>query len=492
METKKILTFILIAFTGGLFAVTTSNLVSKTVAVNKTQAVEEPEENYQPAAGSASSDPVPQNLDFTKAAELSVHAVVHIKTEYQQKSSVYDDFYGGSWDPWGFFSNPQYKDYSTPAKVSGSGVILTSDGYIVTNNHVVQDASYIEITLNDNRTYEAKIIGKDAGTDLALVKIDEKDLPYLSYGNSDSVKVGEWVLAVGNPFNLTSTVTAGIISAKARNLNILGKNSSIESFLQTDAAVNPGNSGGALVNTDGELIGVNAAIASNTGSYLGYSFAIPVNIVKKVVEDFISYGQVQRAYLGITYEEIDSKVAKEKGLSKVKGILISTVAEKGAAAEAGLQEGDIITKIGSSAVNSSSELQEAIVIHRPGDEVKVSYIRDNVEKEDTVTLKNIDNTTDVVKNDETSETTLFGATFETPTADELKDLGIESGVKISKLDAGLLKNAGIREGFIITKVDKKQIISSDDLKTVLKDKKGEVLIEGIYANGMHAYYGFGM
>lgn len=490
METKKILTFMLIAFTGGLFAVTTSNLISKTVVVNKTLAAEEPKGYDQPAENSTSL--IPPNLDFTKAAELSVHAVVHIKTEYQQKSSVYDDFYGGSWDTWGFFSNPQYKDYYTPVKVSGSGVILTSDGYIVTNNHVVQDANYIEVTLNDNRTYEAKIIGTDAGTDLALVKIDEKDLSYLSYGNSDSVKVGEWVLAVGNPFNLTSTVTAGIISAKARNLNILGKNSSIESFLQTDAAVNPGNSGGALVNTDGELIGINAAIASNTGSYLGYSFAIPVNIVKKVVEDFISYGQVQRAYLGITYEEIDSKVAKEKGLSKVKGIYISSLAEKGAAFDAGLKEGDIIIKIGASEINTSSELQEAVVIHRPGDEVMVSYIRDNVEKEVKVTMKNINNTTDVIKEDEVSETALLGATIETPTADELKDLGIDSGVKISKLDAGLLKNAGIREGFIITKVDKKQITSLDDLKTALKDKKGGVLIEGVYSNGMHAYYGFGM
>jgi serine protease Do len=271
MEAKKILTFMLIAFTGGLFALTTSNLVGTNVFINKTQAAEATKKNDPLSSNANSATIIPPGLDFTKAAELSIHAVVHIKTEYQQKSSVYDDFYSGSWDPWGFFSAPQYKDYYTPVKVSGSGVILTSDGYIVTNNHVVQDASYIEVTLNDNRTYEGKIIGTDAGTDLALVKIDEKDLPFLSYGNSDSVKVGEWVLAVGNPFNLTSTVTAGIISAKARNLNILGKNSSIESFLQTDAAVNPGNSGGALVNTDGELIGVNAAIASNTGSYLGYS-----------------------------------------------------------------------------------------------------------------------------------------------------------------------------------------------------------------------------
>ena len=486
MEAKKIMTFMLVAFTGGLFAVSTSYLVSKTDVINKTQAAKEFQNNNFQQAPSSSPVVIPANLDFTKAAELSVHAVVHIKTEYQQKSSVYDDFFGGSWDPWGS------KNYYSPAKISGSGVILTSDGYIVTNNHVVQDANYIEITLNDKRTYEAEIVGTDPGTDLALIKIDEKDLPYLSYGNSDSVKVGEWVLAVGNPFNLTSTVTAGIISAKARNLNILGKNSSIESFLQTDAAVNPGNSGGALVNTKGELIGVNAAIDSNTGSYSGYSFAIPVNIVKKVVDDFVKYKSVQRAYLGITYEEVDSKLAKEKGLSKVKGICISSLADAGAAEEAGLLKGDVITKIGTAEINSGSELQEAVVTHRPGDVVKVTYIRDKAEKEISVKLKNINNTTEIVKSEEESVTTLLGATFETLSADELKELGIENGLKVSKLDAGLMKNAGVREGFIITKIDQKQIKTLDDLKTALKEKKGGVLIEGIYSNGMHAYYGFGM
>ena len=357
---------------------------------------------------------------------------------------------------------------------------------------MVQNASSIEITLNDKRTYEAKVIGSDVGTDLALIKIEEEDLPFLAYGNSDSVKVGEWALAVGNPFNLTSTVTAGIISAKARNLNILGKNSSIESFIQTDAAVNPGNSGGALVNINGELIGINAAIASNTGSYLGYSFAIPVNIVKKVVDDLLKYGKVQRAYLGISFEEIDSKLAKEKGLAEVKGLYVTSVLQNGAAEDAGIVEGDIITKIGDTYVNSTSELQESIITHRPGDKVVVTYTRSKTEKEATITLKNQDGGTGIIKTDATSVTKLLGATFEELSASDLKKLGIENGIKVSKLESGLFRSAGIKEGFVITTIDKKAIKTKSDLTDALKEKNGGVLIEGIYPNGTRAYYGFGM
>jgi len=488
MKAKKILATFLVAATGGFFAIGATFFVSK---INHKRISVQPETPVQLASYS-SSRPLSGNVDFVNAAALSVHAVVHITTEYQQKNSIYDDFYGGALDPWGFFNNPNFQYKQEPIKASGSGVILSDDGYIVTNNHVVQDASSIEVTLNDKRTYDAKIIGTDPGTDLALIKIDEKELPFLAYGNSDSVKVGEWVLAVGNPFNLTSTVTAGIISAKARNLNILGKNSSIESFLQTDAAVNPGNSGGALVNTSGQLIGINAAIASNTGSYLGYSFAIPVNIVKKVVEDFLQFGEIQRAYLGVSFEEIDSKLAKEKGLSKVKGIYVTSVVENGSAKEVGIKIGDVITKIGASEVNSSSELQEAIITHRPGDKVVVSYTSNGEEKDVTVTLKNQDGGTGIVKKDESSVVSLLGATFENISTDDMRNLGLNYGIKISKLDAGLLRNAGIREGFIITSVDKKPIKSKEDLVTALKDKKGGVLIEGFYSNGMRAYYGFGM
>ncbi len=488
MKAKKILAIFLIALAGGLFALVTPALLNKAMYSRKTVQPETPVQfaSYPAFTGTSSG-----SLDFTKAAASTVPAVVHIKTEYEQKN-VTNDFYGGFWDPWGFFSNPSYQYKSAPVKASGSGVILSEDGYIVTNNHVVQDATSIEVTLNDNRIYEAKVIGTDVGTDLALIKIDEKDLSFLTYGNSDSVKVGEWVLAVGNPFNLTSTVTAGIISAKARNLNILGKNSSIESFLQTDAAVNPGNSGGALVNTDGQLVGINAAIASNTGSYLGYSFAIPVNIVKKVVNDLLQFGVVQRAYLGVTFEDIDSKLAKEKGISKVKGLYVASVLVNGSAADAGLKAGDVITKIGNSDVNSSSEMQESIVTHSPGDKVVITYIRDGAEKEVTVTLKNKDGGTGVVKEDESDIFTLLGCTLDNISALDMKKLGIQYGLKITKLDDGVLKSAGIKEGFIITAINKKPIKTTADVSEAMKNKTGGVLIEGYYANGMKVYYGFGM
>jgi S1-C subfamily serine protease len=262
--------------------------------------------------------------------------------------------------------------------------------------------------------------------------------------------------------------------------------------LQTDAAVNPGNSGGALVNTEGQLIGINAAIASNTGSYEGYSFAIPVNIVKKVVDDLLQYGEVQRGYLGVMFEEIDSKVAKEKNLDKIKGLYVTGIVQGSSAAEAGINNGDVVTKIGSAEVNSTSELQEAIITHRPGDNVTVTYIRNGEEKEVTVTLKNKDGNTNIVKKDESNVVSLLGGTFETVSNDEMKDLGINYGLKIAKLDAGLLRSAGIREGFIITSIDKKPVKTLDDLSTALKNKKGGILIEGIYQNGMRAYYGFGM
>ncbi len=484
MNTKKILTTLFVVFAGGLSATGISGVIDNTA--NHKRVTVQPEIPAQYASYSSANVSSAGNIDFTYAASLSVHAVVHIMTKYEQKSSVYDDFFGGLWDPWGMFGNPNYQYKSEPIQASGSGVIISDDGYIVTNNHVVEDASSIEVTLNDKRIYEAKVIGTDPGTDLALIKIDEKELPFLSYGNSDSVKVGEWVLAVGNPFNLTSTVTAGIISAKARNLNILGRNSVIESFLQTDAVVNPGNSGGALVNTNGQLIGINAAIASNTGSYLGYSFAIPVNIVKKVVNDFLQYGIVQKANLGVSFDEIDSKLAKEKGLAKIKGLYVTSVLENGGASDAGIKTGDVITKIDNSDVNSTSELQEAIITHRPGDKVVISYIRDETEKEAIVTLKNNSGGTDLLKKEDVTDISLLGATFENITNDDMQNLGIKYGLKITRLDAGLFKSAGIREGFIITAIDKKPIKTKEDLSANLKNKKGSVLIEGFYANGIRA------
>jgi serine protease Do len=426
--------------------------------------------------------------DFVDAAELTIHAVVHIKTFYTRKSSVYDNFFGFH----DFFGFDPFPRRSYPIQASGSGVIISADGYIVTNNHVVQEAEQIEVTLNDKRTFTAKIIGRDPSTDLALIKVDAKDLPYILFGNSDQVKVGEWVLAVGNPFNLTSTVTAGIVSAKARNINILGDKSAIESFIQTDAAVNRGNSGGALVNSKGELVGVNAAIASNTGAYTGYSFAIPVNIVRKVMGDLKEFGEVQRAVIGASIVEIDSKLADEKGLKRIRGVYIAGVSAYGAADNAGLTEGDIVLEINGMKVNSKSELLEMIGRQRPGDKVKLLVDRKGKERTYTVTLLNAKGTTDVVTRESQSVTSLLGGGFADASPEELKKLGLTYGVKVISLEGGKMLSSGIREGFIITSVDNQAVKSVDDLVNYLNNKRGGVLIEGVYPNGMRAYYGFGL
>ena len=332
-------------------------------------------------------------VDLTSAAEQSVHAVVHIKTTFLYRTSVWDDFFSGSfWEDFFNFSSP-FGSYEQQVMGAGSGVIISPDGYIVTNNHVVENAQDIMVTLNDKREFPATIVGTDPQTDLALVKIECDGLPTLTFGNSDEVRIGEWVLAVGNPFNLTSTVTAGIVSAKARNLDILGENTSIESFIQTDAAVNQGNSGGALVNASGELIGINSAIASHTGYYTGYSFAIPSNIARKVVGDLKEYGMVQRAVLAVTIQEVDNNVAQELNLSQVKGVCITSVADDGAAYRAGLQQYDVITSINGSEVNSVSELREVMAQYSPGDRVEVAYLRNGSSHKTPLTLLNSEGTT---------------------------------------------------------------------------------------------------
>ncbi len=429
-------------------------------------------------------------IDFTTAAENTVPAVVHVKTSYEAKNSYNSPFF----DPFGsfFFGNPQQQQKMPEQQATGSGVIISEDGYIVTNNHVVDNAKKVQVTLDDNREYTAKVIGTDPSTDLALLKIEQKGLPYLSYGNSDNVRVGEWVLAVGNPFNLTSTVTAGIVSAKARNIHILpDQKFPIESFIQTDAAVNPGNSGGALVNTNGELVGVNAAIASNTGSYSGYSFAIPVNIVKKVVDDLLEYGNVQRGFIGVSIRDIDADFAKDKDLKNFNGVYVNGLTEGGAASEAGIKEGDIITKINNAPIKTSPELQEQVGLYRPGDKINVTLLRDEKEKVVSVTLRNKEGNTRVIKN-ETEVVNALGATLENIGSTDKAKLGIETGVKIKDLNIGKLKSAGIKEGFIITRIDNKDVESASDVIAYLQNKKGGVLIEGIYPNGMRTYYGFGM
>lgn len=485
---KKVVGAFLIASIGGITALGLNHLIHDPVATTNSQVVYQPPVKYVNL-----SKVVPESaVDFTVAAEMSVHAVVNVKTTYSYQSQnqyIYDPFRG-------FFGQraPQHREAPMG---SGSGVIISQDGYIVTNNHVIDDAEKIEITLNDKRSYTAEVIGKDPTTDLALLKIKESNLPFITYGNSDNVKVGEWVLAVGNPFNLTSTVTAGIISAKARNINIIENDPTrginpVESFLQTDAAVNPGNSGGALVNAKGELVGINSAIASNTGSYTGYSFAIPVNMARKVVADLLEYGEVQRAYIGVSITDLDSRLAQEKNIAEIRGIYVNGLTAGGAGEEGGIKEGDIIIKIADVSVNNVPELQEQISRYRPGDKINVTLKRNNQEKILALVLKNKNGTMDVVERPKVEVVSALGAVMEPVSSAEMKKLSIEHGLRISRLGAGKLLNAGIKEGFIITSVDKKKITSIDDIKTVLANKKGGVLIEGIYPNGMRAYYGFGM
>jgi Do/DeqQ family serine protease len=476
---KKIAGIFLIAFLGGVVSVALyKTFENKNYFTPRPEGIPVRQVSYSPAGAA--------NLpDFEAAATNSINAVVHIKSEFQKKSLVYDDYF----EFFNFGGRSTPREYISPYSAMGSGVIVSPDGYIVTNNHVVQEAHEVSVTLNDKRVFKATVIGNDPGTDLALIKIDDQQLPFMSYGNSDDVRIGEWVLAVGNPFNLTSTVTAGIVSAKARDIKILGSQGAVESFIQTDAAINPGNSGGALVNTRGELIGINAAIASGTGYYTGYSFAIPVNIVKKVVGDFMKFGKIQRAYLGVYYREIDDQFAKDKGFTDLRGIYVEDVVEGGAAGKAGISRGDVIVSIQNMPVNGKAELMEVIGQHNPGDVVTVSVSRDGKVMEIPVTLISEDSKLAVIKDDKVM---IHGATFEALNASEKAKLKINYGFRITRLDNGKLKSSGIREGFILLSVDRKPVVSAQDLKESLTSRDGGVLLEGIYPNGLRAYYGIGL
>ncbi len=382
--------------------------------------------------------------DFTVAAENSLNGVVHIKTigtSTVVADPVYQLFYGRG--------NKTYQQES-----SGSGVIISKDGYVATNNHVIEGADKISVTLNNSETYEAKLIGTDPSTDIALLKIEAQNLPFIAFANSDDVKVGEWVLAVGNPFNLTSTVTAGIVSAKARSINILKSDYQnevfpIESFIQTDAAVNPGNSGGALVNTSGQLIGINTAIASKTGSYSGYSFAVPSNIVEKVTSDIANFGIVQRGFIGVGLSEINHDMLDELKLPNLEGVLVTNVVPDGAGADAGLKSGDVILKVGSVSVNKVPFLQEQIGKFSPGDEVLLTIRRGKEEKIVSVVLKNKNGNTGIVSKPETTNLSALGVTFKDASITKLKSLNLKSGVEISEINSGKFKDSGIKVGFII-------------------------------------------
>lgn len=442
--------------------------------------------------------------DFTVAAEKSINAVVSVKPyatpKVQQQSSN-----GFFMDPFEFFFGPnnggsqrrqqqQQQDLKPQQLGLGSGVIIGSEGYIVTNNHVISGAEKVEVTLNDNRTFNAKILGSDATSDLALLKIEASDLPTIPFGDSDAMKVGEWVLAVGNPFGFTSTVTAGIVSAKARSISQAthGRNIGIESFIQTDAAVNPGNSGGALVNTKGELVGINTAIYSQTGNYAGYSFAIPSALVKKIVEDIKNYGTVQRAVLGISYTELTAETAEEKKITATnEGIYVAKVNDRSAAMEAGIKEGDVIVKINGNDVKNSGQMMEQMNKLRPGDVATFTYIRDNKTYNTKVTLKNNQGSTKVTK---ASDALDLGCTFKKLSDEKKKELQIRTGVEVAGLKAGKMKNAGIKDGFIITDINNMPVSSQEDVEniydSIMRDNESDkvMFVTGIYPTGSKKYY----
>ena len=470
---KKILGILAIAIIGGLVALGINKLVDSD---NANQSFSE-FHNAQFTKADKLAD-VP-NTDFVAVANISTPAVVHIKTTIAARQSNNPQMF----DPFHFFDGPMQQG---PQQATGSGVIIKDNGYIATNNHVVENAQKVEVILEDKRTYVAEIVGTDPETDLALLKIEEKDLPFLKFGNSDNLQIGEWVVAVGNPFNLTSTVTAGIVSAKGRNINLLrqrGGEYAIENFIQTDAAVNPGNSGGALVNTRGELVGINTAIASRTGSYSGYSFAIPINLATKILDDLLKYGEVKRAILGVRIQDINQELADQEGLDDLKGVFIPDVIEGGAADKAGIEAGDVITHINGVEVNQSSELQEQISKYYPGDKIEVKLVRDGKEKEVKVTLLSKQGTEEISTSIAREEKTVLGAEIVNINRDEKMDAGVRYGVKIAKLSDGPIKSKGIPVGFIITAIDKAPMYTTKDVENALSNRSGAVLLEGVTPDG---------
>ena len=483
-------------------AVPTSALVAvvfSVAAFNNTNAATSPEQVPSPVVSSA---PAGQPVDLTYAAEKSLPSVVYIKNTQNSKiqtveySDPFEDFFS---DPFGgFFGRGQgnggrrQRQVQTPKRqAAGSGVIISADGFIVTNNHVVDGADELTVTLNDNKEYSARIIGADATTDLALIKIDAKQLPAIIIANSDDVKVGEWVLAVGNPLGLNNTVTAGIVSAKARSMNTGG----ITSMIQTDAAINQGNSGGALVNTRGELIGINAMLASPNGSNIGYGFAIPTSIMNKVVDDLKKFGTVQRAMIGIKGSDVNAYVdnEKEKGkevdLGTMEGIYIAEVVEDGAAAEAGLKEGDVITHIDGQKIKSFGELQNVIAQKRPGDKININYLRNKKQQKATLTLRNEQGNTKVVKN---ADIDVLGGQFRAITDQQKEQLNIGYGLEVLKVNGGKLKDAGVPKGFIIQRINEQSVKSIDDLQKIVKEastsKEPVLYIQGIYPTGKKGYF----
>ncbi|MBQ9185225.1 MAG: Do family serine endopeptidase [Bacteroidales bacterium] len=422
--------------------------------------------------------------DFTYAAESAVEAVVYVKVTVKssRQDQMMDPFFR-------FFFGDEGMGSSQARQASGSGVIIREDGYIVTNNHVVENAEKVEVTLNNNKTYEATIVGTDPATDVALIKVAETGLPTVPFGNSDELRLGQWVIAIGSPYDLRSTITAGIVSAKGRQMQHSTRELKIESFIQTDAAVNPGNSGGALVNEKGELVGINTAIVSQTGSYTGYSFAIPSNLVKKVIGDIIEFGSVKRALLGITMQEIDSKKAEELKLSSPEGVYIREVMKGSAADKAGLKAGDVIVSVGSVIVKSMAEVQAQVASYRPGDKANVKVVRDGQTLDFEVTFLSSEEANATVSSD--GSVSFYGATLKAADEKTLARLGLKKGVVIEDAGNGKMRQSGASDGFIILYVNDQPVSSPQDVVNIAKKAKRSVFFEGVTSSGREAYFGFG-
>ena len=435
-----------------------------------------------------------QPVDLTEAAEKTVHGVVHIKSTVKSRTQTYQEI-PDIFEQFMFGARPRQRQYQTQPQVGyGSGVILTPDGYIVTNNHVIENADEIQVTLNDNRVFNATLVGADANTDLALIKIEGDEFPVIPMGNSDDLKLGEWVLAVGNPFNLTSSVTAGVVSAKSRKIGIYEGGESIESFIQTDAAINMGNSGGALVNVRGELVGINAALESPTGTYAGYGFAIPTTIVKKVVADLKEYGTVQRAMLGIEGRDVISMRQDERNKDvdfgdAIDGVYVVGLTDGGGALAAGIKKADIINEINGKKIKTMNELQETLVQYRPGDKVTVTLLRNGKEKKIEVELKNSRGNTEIVKD---VDMEVLGAKFQDVPEETRRQLNIGYGIQVSAVNNGLMKDNGVQRGYIILRINEQQIKSADDIERIYKEAASSpnqvLFIQGIYPSGRRAMY----
>jgi len=463
----------LVAITGGILGsiFTAQYLDLSAIPYNS---IEERQNLVQTNFSADSAYRVPKDLDFLSSAKSVVASVVHIRASYGTGS---------------FSLNPLEMYYQPDTRSSGSGVIISDDGYIVTNHHVIEEATNIEVVLENNQRYFAKIIGTDPSTDLALLKVKAKNLPFVRYGNSDNIRIGEWVLAVGNPFDLNSTVTAGIISARARNIGVLATRNGlqIESFIQTDAAVNPGNSGGALVNLHGELIGINSAIATSTGQYSGYSFAIPVSLVKKVMDDLLEFGQVQRGLLGVQITDVNANIAEQLKLTINNGVLVTYVNRGSAAEESEMLAGDVITAINNHKVISVSELQEWVARNRPGKEIQVTFLRGSKQLEVKAKLKDNEGRDEVKRRDIIKE--FDGLRVEDVAYNDLVKLQLEGGVQVKSVSKGKWKEAGLTENFIIAFIDRVPVDDVEDLNRMLEYKRGGILIEGFYPNGQKKTFG---